>query len=125
MVINANQSTPSRRVNQAVHSDIPQPNKIWASTPYDFAAHDLPQREYPTQEKCDGFFLRIPANPAGQEFSSLQSGALHYAAGHQICAKIFPSTHGAWCIAHGARCARGISPIARADNSAVQVITIW
>jgi hypothetical protein len=41
MVSNANQSTRRRRVNQWVHADIPEPNKIGASTPYDFEAHNL------------------------------------------------------------------------------------
>jgi len=41
MVINTKQSTRSRRVNQGVHADIPEPNKIGASTPYDFRAHNL------------------------------------------------------------------------------------
>ena len=41
MVSNAKQSTRSRRVNQAVQADIPEPNKIGASTPYDFQAHNL------------------------------------------------------------------------------------
>lgn len=41
MVSNANQSTRHRRVNQGVHGDIPEPNKIGASTPYDFSAHSL------------------------------------------------------------------------------------
>ena len=41
MVSNANQSTRRRRVNQAVHAVIPEPNKIGASTPYDFSAHNL------------------------------------------------------------------------------------
>jgi hypothetical protein len=41
MVNDAKQSTRSRRVNQAVHADIPEPDKIGASTPYDFQAHNL------------------------------------------------------------------------------------
>ncbi|HUV96686.1 MAG TPA: IS1380 family transposase [Acidobacteriaceae bacterium] len=41
MVINAKQSTRCRRVNQAVHADIPEANKIGVSTPYDFQAHNL------------------------------------------------------------------------------------
>jgi len=41
MVSNANQGTRRRRVNQAVQGDIPEPNKISASTPYDFSAHNL------------------------------------------------------------------------------------
>ena len=41
MVSNAKQGTRSRRVNQAVQADIPEPNKIGASTPYDFQAHNL------------------------------------------------------------------------------------
>ena len=41
MVSNGNQSTRHRRVNQAVHGVIPEPNKIGASTPYDFSAHNL------------------------------------------------------------------------------------
>jgi hypothetical protein len=41
MVSNANQSTRRRRVNQGVHADIPEPNRIGASTPYDFEAHNL------------------------------------------------------------------------------------
>ena len=41
MVINAKQSTRCRRVNQAVHADIPEANKFGASTPYDFQAHNL------------------------------------------------------------------------------------
>ena len=38
---NANRSTRHRRVNQAVHGVIPEPNKIGASTPYGFQAHNL------------------------------------------------------------------------------------
>ena len=41
MVINAKQSTRCRRVNQAVHADIPEANKIGASTPYDFQGRNL------------------------------------------------------------------------------------
>ena len=41
MMIDAKQSTRSRRVNQAVHANIPEANKIVASTPYDFQAHNL------------------------------------------------------------------------------------
>ena len=41
MVNNANQSTRLRRVNQGVHADVPQANKIRASTPYDFRARNL------------------------------------------------------------------------------------
>jgi hypothetical protein len=41
MVSNANQSTRRRRVNQEVSAVIPEPNKIGASTPYDFQAHNL------------------------------------------------------------------------------------
>jgi len=41
MVSNGNQSTRHRRVNQAVHAVIPEPNKIGACTPYDFSAHNL------------------------------------------------------------------------------------
>src|SRR5674476_1664178 len=41
MVSNANQTTLGRRVNQGVHADIPGPNKIGASTPYDFEARNL------------------------------------------------------------------------------------
>lgn len=41
MVKNVNQSTPSSRVNQEVHAVISKPNKIGASTPYDFRAHNL------------------------------------------------------------------------------------
>jgi hypothetical protein len=41
MVSNANQGTRQMRVNQAVHGDIPEPNKIGASTPYDFSGHNL------------------------------------------------------------------------------------
>jgi hypothetical protein len=41
MVSNAKQSTRARRVNQAVHADIPGATKIGASTPYDFQAHNL------------------------------------------------------------------------------------
>ena len=38
---NGNRSTRRRRVNQAVHADIPKANKIGASTPYGFQAHNL------------------------------------------------------------------------------------
>jgi hypothetical protein len=41
MVSNAKQSTRSRRVNQVVHADTRKANKIGASTPYDFSAHNL------------------------------------------------------------------------------------
>ena len=41
MVSNANQSTRRRRVNQGVHADISQANKIGASMPYNFQAHNL------------------------------------------------------------------------------------
>jgi len=41
MVINANQHNGCRGVNQAVHAVIPEANKIGASTPYDFSAHNL------------------------------------------------------------------------------------
>ena len=41
MVTNANQSKRRRSVNQGVHGDIPEPNKIGASTPYDFEARNL------------------------------------------------------------------------------------
>ena len=41
MVSNANQPTRRRPVNQADPSDIPEPNKIGASTPYDFEARHL------------------------------------------------------------------------------------
>ena len=38
MVSNVNQSTARWRVNQGVRADIPEPNKIGVSMPYDFAA---------------------------------------------------------------------------------------
>jgi hypothetical protein len=41
MVSNGNQATLGRRVNQGVHADIPEPNKIGSSTPYDFEARNL------------------------------------------------------------------------------------
>jgi hypothetical protein len=41
MVSNANQTTLDRPVNQGVHADIARPNKIGASTPYDFQARNL------------------------------------------------------------------------------------
>src|SRR6202034_964325 len=41
MVTNANQNKRGRSVNQGVHGDIPEPNKIGASTPYDFEARNL------------------------------------------------------------------------------------
>ena len=41
MASNANQTTLGRRVNQGVHADIPRPNKIGATTPYDFEARNL------------------------------------------------------------------------------------
>src|SRR3984885_8688391 len=41
MVTNANQNKRRRSVNQGVHGDIPEPNKIGASTPYDFEAKNL------------------------------------------------------------------------------------
>src|ERR1017187_7886074 len=41
MVSNANQTTLDSPVNQGVHADTSEPNKIGASTPYDFAARNL------------------------------------------------------------------------------------
>jgi hypothetical protein len=41
MVSNENQTTCRRPVNQRVRADIPEPNKIGASTPYDFEARNL------------------------------------------------------------------------------------
>jgi len=41
MVTNANQSKRRKPVNQGVHGDVPEPNKIGASTPYDFEARNL------------------------------------------------------------------------------------
>src|SRR5580700_11887643 len=41
MVSNADQIKPRRPVNQGVHADTPGPNKIGASTPYDFEAKNL------------------------------------------------------------------------------------
>jgi hypothetical protein len=41
MVSNANQSKRGEPVNQGVQADIPAPNKIGASTPYDFEARNL------------------------------------------------------------------------------------
>ena len=41
MVSNADQIKPRRPVNQGVHADTPGPNKIGASTPYDFEARNL------------------------------------------------------------------------------------
>ena len=41
MVSNANEHNGRRRVNQGVSADIPEPNRIGASTPYDFSAHNL------------------------------------------------------------------------------------
>ena len=41
MVSNANQTTLDSPVDQWVGADIPWPNKIGASTPYDFEAHNL------------------------------------------------------------------------------------
>jgi hypothetical protein len=41
MVSNANQTTLDKPVNQGVHADIAGPNKIGASTPYDFQARNL------------------------------------------------------------------------------------
>src|SRR5665213_910934 len=41
MVSNAEQTTLDSPVNQGVGADIPEPNKIGASTPYDFAARHL------------------------------------------------------------------------------------
>ena len=41
MVSNANQTTLDSPVNQGVHADTPEPNKIGASTPYDFEARNL------------------------------------------------------------------------------------
>ena len=38
---NANQNTLDSPVNQGVGADIPSPNKIGASTPYDFEARNL------------------------------------------------------------------------------------
>jgi hypothetical protein len=45
MVSNANQTTPDSPVNQGVHADTSEPNKIGASTPYDFAARNLTATE--------------------------------------------------------------------------------
>ena len=41
MVSNANQSKRRKPVNQGIHGDIPEPNKIGASTPFDFDARNL------------------------------------------------------------------------------------
>src|ERR1017187_4415691 len=41
MVSNANQTTLDSPVNQGVHVDTSEPNKIGASTPYDFEARNL------------------------------------------------------------------------------------
>lgn len=41
MVTNANQSKRRKPVNQGVQGDIPEPNKIGASTPFDFEARNL------------------------------------------------------------------------------------
>src|ERR1017187_3574562 len=41
MVSNANQTTLDSPVNQGVHADTSEPNKIGASTPYDFEARNL------------------------------------------------------------------------------------
>jgi hypothetical protein len=41
MVSNVNQTTRRSPVNQGVRADISQPNKIGASTPYDFEARNL------------------------------------------------------------------------------------
>jgi hypothetical protein len=41
MVSNAHQTTLDSPVNQGVHADTSEPNKIGASTPYDFAARNL------------------------------------------------------------------------------------
>src|SRR5664279_38193 len=41
MVSNANQTTLDSPVNQGVHGDTSEPNKIGASTPYDFEARNL------------------------------------------------------------------------------------
>jgi hypothetical protein len=41
MVSNANQTTRRTPVNQANHKDTSGPNKIGASTPYDFVARNL------------------------------------------------------------------------------------
>ena len=41
MVSNANQTTPDSPVNQGVHADTSEPNKIGASTPFDFEARNL------------------------------------------------------------------------------------
>jgi hypothetical protein len=43
MVSNANQNTLDSPVNQWVGADIPWPNQIGASTPYDFEARRVPQ----------------------------------------------------------------------------------
>jgi len=40
MLNNINQSKRRSPVNQGVHADISGPNKIGASTPYDFEAHN-------------------------------------------------------------------------------------
>src|ERR1035437_622882 len=41
MVSNANQTTLNSPVNQGVYADTSEPNKIGASTPYDFEARNL------------------------------------------------------------------------------------
>jgi len=41
MVSNGNQTTLDSRVNQGVRADIPKPNKIGVSTPFDFDARNL------------------------------------------------------------------------------------
>ncbi len=41
MVNNANQHSGRRSVEQGVSAVIPEPNKIGASTPYDFSGHNL------------------------------------------------------------------------------------
>ena len=41
MVSNTKQHSGRRRVHQGVHADTPEVNKIGASTPYDFSAHNL------------------------------------------------------------------------------------
>src|ERR1035438_10629400 len=41
MVSNGNQATLASRINQGVGTDIPKPNRIGASTPFDFEARNL------------------------------------------------------------------------------------
>jgi hypothetical protein len=41
MVSNGNHTTRRGPINQGVGADIPEPNKIGASTPYDFDARNL------------------------------------------------------------------------------------